>query len=144
MKRYVMMAALLLTVGALPLLAQAPQGRGGRMGGGPGMMMPFGPMLRGLNLTDAQRQQIHALMQEQQPAAPKTADIQRKLHEAILNGDASAIEGLKAELNAAHAEQLDQHIAMMQKIAQILTPEQKQQLLQAPPPGRGRGRGRGR
>lgn len=146
MKRFALLTALVAALAVVPVFAQqGPQGRG-RMGMGMGMgmgpMAGIGPMLRDLNLSDSQRQQVHQLMQDNQPAdGPKIADLQKKLHIALVKGDTAALDQIKADLNAAHAAQLDAHIALMQKVVAILTPEQKEKLLNmAPPPGpRGRG-----
>ena len=144
MKRFALLTALVAALAVVPVFAQqGPQGRG-RMGMGMGMgpMAGIGPMLRDLNLSDSQRQQVHQLMQDNQPAdGPKIADLQKKLHIALVKGDTAALDQIKADLNAAHAAQLDAHIALMQKVVAILTPEQKEKLLnRAPPPGpRGRG-----
>ena len=145
MKRFALLTALVLALAAVPIFAQPPQGRGMGMGMGMGPggdMMGIGPMLHDLNLTDSQRQQIHALMQDNRPAdPPKMRELQQKLHAALINGDTASLDQLKADLNAAHAAQLDAHIALMKKVLQILTPEQKQQLLtMGQPQGRGRGR----
>jgi Spy/CpxP family protein refolding chaperone len=147
MKRLALLTALVAALAVVPAFAQQGSGQRGRgmgmgMGMGPGPMAGIGPMLRDLNLTDAQRQQVHQLMQENQPAdGAKMEELQKKLHTALVNGDQGTINQVKADLNAAHAAQLDAHIALMQKIVAILTPEQKQQLLKmAPPRGRGQGR----
>jgi Spy/CpxP family protein refolding chaperone len=150
-RRLAIVAALAVFVGTLPALAQGPgqrfggPGRAGR--GGPGLDGPgpaLMPMLHRLNLTDTQKEQLHALMEENRPsgdAAQQMRDAEQKLHAALLSDtpDLQAIETAKAALNAAHAAELDQRIAMMQKIAQILTAEQRQELLklqsQGPPAG---------
>jgi Spy/CpxP family protein refolding chaperone len=115
-----------VTAVALPLMAQ---GRAGRPGpGGPGFM----PMLSQLNLTDTQKAQIKALADaDRQSGPPKSLELEQKLHAAILaeTPDLQAIEALKASITAAHAEELDRRIDHLQKLAQILTPEQKQQWL---------------
>ena len=58
--------------------------------------------------------------------------------------DVQVIDSLKAALNTAHAAELDHRIEMMEKVAQILTPAQKQQLLKMQPQGPPQGRGRGK
>jgi Spy/CpxP family protein refolding chaperone len=153
-RRMAMAATLALSLGAVPLLAQGPGQRPGGPGRGPGG--PGGPggppgifaMVQRLeDLTEAQREQLRALAEEGRNAgdpgeAMRTAE--QKLHAAVLaeTPDLHAIETSKAALNAAHAAQLDQRVAMMQKVAQILTPAQRKQLLSLEPPGsRGRGRG---
>ena len=114
-------------------------GMGGRMGGPGGLQIPFGR----LNLTDQQKDAVQKLLaahRSEEP--PKMADLQRKLQEAIY-GDAQdhgAIENLKAEIGAAQAEMLKARVDLEVQIAQILTPEQKKQVLDMPAgPGRGRG-----
>ena len=152
-RRIELAAVLALSVGAISLLAQGPgrpggpgRGPGGRGGpGGPGIF----PMVSQLDLTDAQREQIRAVAEEGRqggdPGAPIRA-AEEKLHAAVLadTPDLQAIDGLKATLNTAHAAELDHRIEMMRKVAQILTPAQRQQLLQMQPQGPPRGRGPGR
>ena len=149
-RRMVMAATLALSVGALPLLAQGP---GQRLGGpGRGAGGPMGPpgilgMVHQLDLSDAQKEQIKALAdQARQNGDPGAAlrEAEQKLHAAVLADppDLQAIASQRAALNAAHAAELDHQIAMMQQVAQILTPAQKQQLLALQAQGpRGRGRG---
>lgn len=142
MKRRMIIVAVVATMlSALPLLAQGrqrqggPGGRGpGGPGGGPGIMH----MVQQLDLTDAQREQLRALMEDTRRAGGPGEQVraaEQKLHAAILADppDLQAIEGLKAVLNTAHASELDRRIEMMQKVAQILTPAQKQQLLKVAP-----------
>jgi len=143
MTRRLAVAALAATLIAAPLLAQAP-GPGGR-GRGPGGRGPGGPgmgilgMVHDLDLTDAQKQQIHALMDEQRNGGEPGAQVraaERKLHAALLaeTPDLQAIEAAKAALNSAHAAELDRQVELMQKVAQILTSVQRSQLLNREPP----------
>lgn len=151
-RRMVIVAVVAIVVGALPLLAQGRQRQGGPGGRGPGGG-PGGPgilrMVHQLDLTDAQREQIRAVMED----ARKDGDpgeqaraAEQKLHAAILADppDRQAIEGLKAALNSAHASELDRRVETMERVAQILTAEQKQQLLKLAPQGPQRGRMPGR
>ena len=146
-RRIVIAAALVLSVGALPALAQGPGpgGPGRGPGGPPGILA----MVHHLDLTDAQKDQLKALADEGRQAGDPGAAVQaaeQKLHAAILADvpDLRAIEIAKAAVNAAHAAELERRVAMMQKIAQILTPAQRQQLLALQAQGpRGRGRGPG-
>ncbi len=155
-RRMVMTAALALSMGALPLLAQGPGQRPGGPGRGPGG--PMGPgggppgimaMVHQLDLTDTQKQQLQALAEEgRQGGDPGAAGqaAEQKLHAAILGDvkDLQAIETAKAALNTAHAAELEHRVAMMHKVSQILTPAQRQQLLALQAQGpRGRGRGPG-
>ena len=140
-------AVLITALGAITVMAQGPgpQGRG-RGPGGPGG--PGGPnvlaMVRQLDLSETQREQVRQIMEDgRQGGDPGAAlrDAERKLHEALLadTPDAGSIETLKSAVNAAHAAELDQRIAMIQKVAQILTPAQRQQLLKLRPQGPPRG-----
>ncbi len=155
-RRFAMVAVLAIALGALPVPAQGrgqrPGGPWGRGPGGPGG--PGGPpggilgMVHQLDLTDTQKEQIRGLMEDARSGgdpgeAVRTAE--QKLHAAILADapDPQAIDGLKAAANTAHASELDHRIEMMQKVAQMLTPAQRQQLLKMQPPGPPRG-GRGR
>jgi Spy/CpxP family protein refolding chaperone len=142
-------AALTLTLGSLPLLAQGPGGRQG-FGPGPGRGGPLGvlPGLNRVNLTDAQRDQIRQILEEARPAdnAGRTAgDAEQALRAAVLSGDAAAVETARAALATAQAAALDHRIEVMQKVVAVLTAAQRQELAQlAPPAGRregGRGRG---
>ena len=127
---------------AMPLMAQGPQGRPGRgagigMGMGPGG--PGGPggrgggpmgILRGLELTEAQREQIRAIHQqarENDPPQQKMMDLQKQLQLAILADapDASRIDGLKSAIAAAEAEMLARRIDVETRIVQVLTAEQR-------------------
>ena len=153
-RRMVMAATLALSVGAVSLLAQGPGQRPSGPGPGPGGMGPGGPggppgilaMVHRLeDLTDAQKEQLRALADEGRLGGDPGAGVraaEQKLHAAVLSNtpDLQSIETLKAALNAAHAAELDHRVGMMQKVAQILTPAQRQQLLTMQPPGpRGRG-----
>jgi len=96
-------------------------------------------MVHDLDLTDAQKQQIHALIEEQRKGGEPGAQIraaEQKLHAALLaeTPDLQAIEAAKAALNSAHAAELDQQVELMQKVAQILTSVQRSQLLNRRPP----------
>jgi len=150
-RRFIVAAALAIGLGALPVMAQGPGqrmggpgrgGRGGPGGFGPGIM----PMLQQLDLSDQQREQIRALIQADRPAEDPSQlrDAELKLHAAILSDtpDPQAIESLKATINAAHAAQLDHQIQLLEKIAQILTPDQRQQVVKLQSEGQ-RGGGRG-
>src|SRR5262245_41200420 len=153
-RRIVLMTVVTAALAAASLAAQGSgQGWGRGFGpGGPGGPPGLFPMLRQLDLSDAQQQQLRTIMQaEGRPAdqGQQARTTEQRLHAALLadTPDLQAIESLKTALNAAHAAELDHRIEMMQKVAQILTPAQRQKLLEleAQEPSRaGRGRGLGR
>ena len=150
-RKTVAMAALVAALGTISVAgygqSPGPGGRGafagqgrGRGPGGPGGPGALMAMVRQLDLSDSQREQLRALAEEARGTGdPGSAvrDAERKLHETVLGeaADAGAIQEAKAAVNAAHAAELDQRIAMMQKVAQILTPAQRQQLLKLRPAG---------
>jgi protein CpxP len=131
------------TVSGQPATGRGPGGRG--RGFGPGG--PF-PALRQLNLTEAQREQVKSLMtqvhsENEQAAgdrARKVGDLHSALQAAIFadTPDPAQIEQLRATLAEAQAAALTTRIEIEQKIAQILTPEQRKQAreLAAQRPGR--------
>jgi len=150
-RRFLVAAALVIGLCALPAFAQGPgQGMGGRGGRGgpgcPGFGPGFMPMLQQLDLTDQQREQIRSLLEANRPTGDpgqlRAAEL--KLHATILgdNPDQQAIDAAKATINAAHAAELDHQIDTLAKVAQVLTPDQRQQLIKLQSEGpRGRGRG---
>ena len=124
---------------SMPLMAQVPQGRGGRGAamagpGGPGGPGRGGPMgiLRGIQLTDAQRDQIRAIHEEartgEAPGA-KMMELQKQLHLALLADtvDPARLEPLKTSIAAAEAEALARRIDIETRVVQVLTPEQRAQ-----------------
>ena len=132
-------------------LAQPPAGRGrGFAGGGFGPGGPI-PILPQLNLSDAQKQQIQALTDEQRSQdgqSMKTMmDLQRSLQAATYadNPDAGRIEQIRSSITDAEAAALSARVELELKIAQILTPEQRQAardlIAQGPPAARGGGSG---
>ena len=137
MKRTIWTAAAALIVAAvvaIPVIAQPPQGGRGP-GRGPGMGGPL-PMLRGLNLTDAQRDQIKTLNEQRRTGEDprrNLMDLERQLHTAILadTPDQQKIEELKSAVASASAHELAARIDLESRIAQILTPEQRAQAREA-------------
>ena len=148
MKRTIWATALAMLVAgaiAIPVIAQPPQGGRGP-GRGPGFDGPA-PVLRSLNLTDAQREQIRALTGAQRTGDnPRRTlkDLQRQLDAAIFadTPDQQKIEELENSIAAASAADLAARIDLQSRIAQMLTPEQRAQardaLSKAPGPGRRR------
>jgi periplasmic protein CpxP/Spy len=128
---------------------RGPDGRGGpgRQGGpgGPGGLMP---LLQRLDLTDAQREQVRAIVEERRDDRPdgNMPELQQQLQAAIFadTPDVAKIEQLKTAIAAAEAGRLAARIDTELRLAQILTPEQraKARELAARGPGRGGRRGR--
>ena len=141
------LAALLVAAIALATVsAQAPEGRErqGRSGRGFG---PGGPgMLQKLNLTDAQREQVRGIVEQQrqgdQAPGKKLADLQLELHALVFadSPDHAKIDQVKADIAQAEAAALNARVETDLKIAQILTAEQRAKARELRPGGRG-GRG---
>jgi periplasmic protein CpxP/Spy len=155
MKRTLWSAAAALVLAAtiaIPVIAQPRQGRGGGPGGPGGFGGRGGPfpMLRALDLSDAQREQIRTITNQQRDAAnspqEKLGALQKQLRLAILadSQDVQKIDELKTSIAAAAAEALTARIDVETRIAQVLTPEQRAKarnaLGKAGPPRDRRGR----
>jgi Spy/CpxP family protein refolding chaperone len=145
---------LLATVALVTLSAQAqepPEGRRAGMGEargfGPGRGQ--GPILPRLNLTELQREQVRAIMQENRAGdeAPgqKIGQLHRELRAAIFadTPDQAKIDQLKAAIAEAEAVALDRRVDTELKIAQVLTAEQRAQAREMPAGRGGRGPRRG-
>jgi Spy/CpxP family protein refolding chaperone len=152
MKRTTWLAVLALVLAgavAIPVIAQPPQGGRG-VGRGPGFDGAL-PILRGLNLTDAQREQIRTVTEAQRTGdnpRRNLMDLERQLQAAILadTPDQQKIEELKNSIATASAAALTARIDLQSRIAQVLTPEQRAQARDAlakAPAGRGQKPGRG-
>jgi protein CpxP len=128
-------AALVLAAAvAIPAIAQPPQGGRGP-GRGPGFDGAL-PILRGLNLTDAQREQVRALTDARRTAdnpRRNLMDLERQLQAALLadSPDQQKIDDLKNSIAAASAADLTARIDLQSRIAQVLTPEQRAQAREA-------------
>jgi Spy/CpxP family protein refolding chaperone len=133
MKRTIWSVALAMLVAgavAIPVIAQPPQG-----GRGPGRGPAFdggSPILRGLNLTDAQRAQIRTMTEAQRTGdnpRRNQMDLERQLQAAILADapDQQKIDELKNSIAGASAAALAARIELQSRIAQVLTPEQRAQ-----------------
>jgi Spy/CpxP family protein refolding chaperone len=115
---------------------QPPAGRGQGRGFGPDTPLP---MLRELNLTESQREQIKTLMGDQRSDAEqapgrKLMDLQHQLRIAIFadSPDTAHIDHLRSAIAEAEAAALSTRIDLQLKIAQILTPEQRKQARELP------------
>jgi Spy/CpxP family protein refolding chaperone len=111
--------------------AQAP-GRGPEVPrrGGPGGGRGEIALLRGVDLSDEQKAAIKAI-REDGPARPDgipvEARLRRELHAEVFadSPDTQKIAALQEQLAAAQASRLASQIAAEQKIAQVLTAEQR-------------------
>ena len=150
--------ALVAVVALIPVAAQVQQqasqrperagmgrgfGPGGRGGPGPGIV-------HRLDLTDQQREQVKAVVEEQRASRPgaNLMELQKQLQTALFADtvDLAKVEELKTAIAAAEAALLSTRIETELKINQILTPEQRAKarelIANSPGPGPGRGRGR--
>ena len=97
--------------------------RGGPGGpGGMGMMREF----RDLNLTDAQKEQIHTILESNKPSQAEM-DQMKALRDARQNGTELTADQ-KAQLKANREAQRTKMESVHQQILAVLTPEQKAQL----------------
>jgi Spy/CpxP family protein refolding chaperone len=125
---------------------EAPRGRGP---GGPGGFGRGGAaVLRGVDLTDEQKAAITAIHEAERQARtgpPADLTLRRQLEAEVFAEapDAQAIATLQQQLVQAQSERLAHEIAVQQKVAAVLTPEQRskirERLSQAPPQRRGPG-----
>ena len=151
---------------------QDPAAQGGRRGAGmmgQGMMGPAGPGmhggpggrggmfgagLRGIDLTDAQREQVRAIMEshrdEQKAIGDRMQAARKALHEAVAADaiDENAIRAKAMEVGALEADAAVLQATIRGKVFALLTPEQvkKAKELRSEMENRmkdGRGRGRG-
>jgi Spy/CpxP family protein refolding chaperone len=105
-----------------------------------------------LNLTDDQKAQVKTLLDEErtqtdaQSPGRKLMELQRTLSAAVFADvpDTAQIDQLRASIAEAEAAALARRIDMQLKVAQILTPEQRQRAreLADRPSGQGRAGGR--
>jgi len=144
-KRILIAAGLVAALaGGAVAMAQAPQGgpggqRGpGGAGGprrGPGGAGPMGDLgLRGIDLPDAQREQVRAIMEshqaEFQQAATRLREAHRGFAEAVRADalDESAVRARSTAIAAAMADEAILRAKVRAEVQGILTVEQQQQL----------------
>jgi Spy/CpxP family protein refolding chaperone len=142
--RAVFAVSAVFVVGVLVVATLSAQGQGrGARGLGPGRGPGPLPMLQQLDLTAAQKEQIHAIVGERtgQDARQTLGKLHQDLTAAVMadTPDASKIEQLKASINEAEATALNERVDLQLRIAQILTPEQRQKARELPGGPRGRG-----
>ena len=117
---------------------------GGRPGpGGPGRGFGRGAIgiLRDANLTDQQRTEIRAILdaeRDSRQGPPPEASLHRQLQAEVFadTPDAAKLSDLQQQIAQAASARLSEQIALEQKIAQVLTAEQRakvrEQLANAP------------
>jgi protein CpxP len=130
-------AAALVAIVTLGLGSMAAAQPGRRGPDGPGFGRGFGgpfPMLRALDLTDAQREQVKAVLDQNKEEARATGEriaAARKAHhdaietvpsdEGLIRSTANALAGVEADAAVQRSKVYNQ-------IYQILTPEQQEKL----------------
>lgn len=137
-KRILIAAALVAALAGGTALASAQGPRGGF-----GIQGPRGPMrgvpagdlgLRGIQLTDAQREQVRSIRESHQAeiteAVRKLRDAQRAFAEASRSApvDEGAIRTRSTDLASAMAEEAIVRARLRAEVHALLTPEQQQQL----------------
>ena len=135
---------LLATSAAIAIPAYADRGPQGHEGG-------RGGMLRQLDLTEAQRDQIFRIRHEAAPAmrermkAARTASLALRQAAGDPNADSGKIRQLADAVGKAHADAAVARVETQRKVLAVLTPEQRSKLEQSRRDGRGhRGHMRGR
>jgi Spy/CpxP family protein refolding chaperone len=128
--------------------AQPPAGRpdGSGPGRGPGGGRGEIALLRGANLSDEQKAAIKAIREAEPPAANGSIAeprLRRELDAELFADapDTQKIATLQQQLAETHSARLARHVAVQQKIAQVLTAEQRANIrerLTQPLPDRGR------
>ncbi|WP_162098841.1 ATP-independent periplasmic protein-refolding chaperone Spy [[Enterobacter] lignolyticus] len=96
--------------------------------GKPGMMHDM--MFKGLNLTDAQKQQVRDIMKSQRENMPRpSVDERREMHSLIASDtfDKAKAEAAIDKMEAQHKAMALSRMETQNKIYNILTPEQKKQ-----------------
>jgi len=97
--------------------------RGGHRGGAGGML------LKGINLTDAQKNRLEAIRKEQEPEMKKTREqfgaVMKEAREARERGDTTAARAKMEQVRGQMERQRDQQIATLRT---ILNADQQKQL----------------
>jgi periplasmic protein CpxP/Spy len=123
---------------------EASRGRG--PGGPGGFGRGGGAVLRGVDLTDEQKasiKAIHDAERQDRTGPPADATLRRELEAEVFAEapDVQKIAALQQQLVQAQSERLAHEIAVKQKVAAVLTAEQRskirERLSQAPPERRG-------
>jgi protein CpxP len=133
--KFVGAAALALGLAGAGLAAEGGRGFGEGPGGRRGMHggHGFGRGMRELNLTDAQKEQLKAMHQQQREAMKPVMEQQRALRDQIrqalesANPDATRIGQLEIQSHRLREQMKAEHEKSQAAFLNILTPEQKAQ-----------------
>jgi periplasmic protein CpxP/Spy len=144
MKRIVLYAGLAaaLVGGSALAAAQPPQGGPGVFGRGPRAGSPADFGLRGIDLTDAQREQVRAIMESNRTALEQASKTLREAHRAFAEAtagatiDEAALRARSTTLAGAMADEAIVRSKVRAEVHALLTPEQQQQLQARPQPRR--------
>jgi periplasmic protein CpxP/Spy len=137
-----LVAAVLLGL-AVSSAAQGPMGPGGP-GAPRGPMGPGGlpPILLGVQLTDQQRTQIKAILEESRESRRAEMEERRTLQQQLATAiygsgtDADSLAALVTRLGELQKQALDADIVLQTKLAALLTDAQREQIVaQAANPG---------
>jgi protein CpxP len=126
--KWITMAAV-VALSATVAFAAPHEGRGGRHGRGG----EFGArMAEKLNLSDAQKQQIKDLQtnfrESNKAFFDQVRDTHKQMAEAREANDTARLDALKATAESQHAQMKQLRDQQQQRIAALLTPEQRAQL----------------
>lgn len=138
MRRAVIAAVVAVAVAAgVAVGAQGPGGpgprgpRGGPLGGGPGGPLPV-DILRGLDLSDAQREQVRSIADGQREALQQIATRLREAHQGLRAAveadtvDEAAIRSASGNVAAAMADEAVLRARIRTQVFEVLTAEQQQ------------------
>ena len=132
--------AVVLAAGSAVAIAQPPQGGPGMHGPGHGprgggFRGPGGDLgLRGIDLTDAQRDQVKAIMESHKAAREQVGTNLREAHRALAEAtgadtiDEAAIRAKSADVAAAMADEAILSAKVRNEVFGILTAEQQQKV----------------
>jgi Spy/CpxP family protein refolding chaperone len=116
---------------AVALVALALPAVAGQRGDGPRRHAPHrhAPHLKRI-LTAEQMEQIRPLLKAEREASKPLADLRRELRDAVLADapDQGKIAGLQGQIGALQDDALTRRTALAQRVASLLTPEQRKQL----------------
>jgi Spy/CpxP family protein refolding chaperone len=126
-------AIMLATVLSTGTAFARPGGGGGPLGGGigpdAGMMLPL--LLRKLDLTDAQHQQVHTILNTHRAALqtlfPRLRDAQQALEAKLLSADPVQVADLAPQIQQVadlRKQIMEQGVAIALEVRSVLTPQQ--------------------